>query len=45
MLIKIKALLNAENSDKSVIIIERSILSDKVFIKISHELGKLDEIE
>ena len=42
---KIKALLNAANSDKPVIVIERSILSNKVFMDISHELGKLEEIE
>ena len=45
MLSKIKALLNAANSDKPVIVIERSILSNKVFMDISHELGKLEEIE
>ena len=42
---KIKALLNATNSDKPVIVIERSILSNKVFMDLSHELGKLEEIE
>ena len=45
MLTKIKALLNAANSDKSIIIIERSILSNKVFMDISEELGKLDRME
>jgi deoxyadenosine/deoxycytidine kinase len=45
MLSKIKALLNAANSDKPVIVIERSILSNKVFMDLSHELGKLEEIE
>ena len=45
MLSKIKALLNAANSDKPVIVIERSILSNKVFMDLSHELGKLKEIE
>ncbi len=45
MLSKIKALLNAANSDKPVIVIERSILSNKVFIDLSHELGKLEEME
>lgn len=45
MLTKIKALLNAANSDKSIIVIERSILSNKVFMDISEELGKLDRME
>ena len=45
MLSKIKVLLNAANSDKPVIVIERSILSNKVFMDLSHELGKLEEIE
>ena len=45
MLSKIIALLNAANSDKPVIVIERSILSNKVFMDLSHELGKLEEME
>ena len=45
MLTKIQALLNAANSDKPVIVIERSILSNKVFMDLSHELGKLEEME
>ena len=45
MLTKIKALLNAANSDKPIIIIERSILSNKVFMDISEEFGKLDKME
>ena len=45
MLTKIKALLNAANSDKPIIIIERSILSNKVFMDISKELEKLDKME
>ena len=45
MLSKIKALLNAANSDKPVIVIERSILSNKVFMDLSHKLGKLEEME
>ena len=45
MLTKIKALLNAANSNKPIIIIERSILSNKVFMDISLELGKLDKME
>ena len=45
MLTKIQALLNAAKSDKPVIVIERSILSNKVFMDLSHELGKLEEME
>ena len=45
MLTKIQALLNAANSDKPIIIIERSILSNKVFMDLSNELGKLDKME
>ena len=45
MLTKIQALLKAANSDKPIIIIERSILSNKVFMEISKELGKLDKME
>ena len=45
MLTKIQALLKAANSDKPIIIIERSILSNKVFMDISKELGKLDKME
>ena len=45
MLTKIQALLKAANSDKPIIIIERSILSNKVFMDISEELGKLDKME
>lgn len=45
MLTKIKALLNVANSNKPIIIIERSILSNKVFMDISLELGKLDKME
>lgn len=41
MLSKIKALYKAAESDKSIIIIERSILSNKVFIDISNDLNKL----
>ena len=44
MLTKIRALLNAANSDKPIIIIERSILSNKVFMDISLELEKLDKM-
>jgi len=45
MLTKIKALLAAANSDKPIIIIERSILSNKIFMDLSKELGKLDKME
>jgi deoxyadenosine/deoxycytidine kinase len=45
MLTKIQALLNAANSDKPIIIIERSILSNRVFMELSNELGKLDKME
>ena len=45
MLTKIQALLNAADSDKPIIIIERSILSNKIFMDLSNELGKLDKME
>lgn len=45
MLSKIKALFKAADSDKPVIIIERSIISNKIFIDISNELGKLEPVE
>ena len=45
MLTKIQALLYAGESDKPIIIIERSILSNKVFMDLSNELGKLDKME
>ena len=45
MLTKIQALLNASDSDKPIIIIERSILSNKIFMDLSNELGKLDKME
>ena len=45
MLTKIQALLNAAESDKPIIIIERSILSNKVFMDLSYDLGKLDKME
>ena len=38
MLTKIQALLKAAESDKPIIIIERSILSNKVFMDLSNEL-------
>ena len=45
MLTKIQALLKAADSDKPIIIIERSILSNKIFIDLSNELGKLEKME
>ena len=45
MLTKIQALLKAADSDKPIIIIERSILSNEIFIDLSNELGKLDKME
>ena len=45
MLTKIQALLKAADSDKPIIIIERSILSNKVFMDLSNELGKLEKME
>ena len=45
MLTKIEALLKAAESDKPIIIIERSIFSNKVFMDLSKELGKLDTME
>ena len=44
MLNKIQALLNEANSDKPIII-ERNILYNKVFMDLSNELGKLDNME
>ena len=45
MLTKIEALLKAAESDKPIIIIERSIFSNRVFMDLSKELGKLDTME
>ena len=45
MLTKIEALLNIANTDKQIIIVERSILSDRVFIDLSYELGKMNDME
>lgn len=45
MLTEIEALLKVADSEKSIIMVERSILSDKTFIDISKELGKLDKME
>ena len=45
MLSKLKALSNAANSDKDIIILERSLFSNKIFMDISAKLGKLNEME
>ena len=45
MLTKIESLLKAAESDKPIIIIERSIFSNRVFMDLSKELGKLDIME
>ena len=42
LLTKIQALLKAAESDKPIIIIERSIFSNKIFMDLSKELGKLE---
>lgn len=45
MLSKIKALAEAANSDKEIIILERSLFSNKIFMDISANLGKLNDLE
>ena len=45
MLSKIKCLLKASESEKNIVIIERSLLSNKIFINISKEMNKLNELE
>lgn len=45
MLSKLKALARAANSDKEIIILERSLFSNKIFMDISSKLGKLNELE
>ena len=45
MLSKIKCLMKAADSEKNIIIIERSILSNKIFIDISKEMNKLNDLE
>ena len=45
MLTKIQSLLKAANSEKPIIIIERSILSNKLFMDLSKDLGKLNPME
>ena len=45
MLTKTQGLLKALDSEKPIIITERSLLSDKIFIDLSKELGKLNKME
>lgn len=45
MLSKIKALAKVADSDKSIIILERSLFSNKIFMDISAQLGKLNAFE
>lgn len=45
MLSKLKALTKAAESNKSIIILERSLLSNKVFMDISFKLEKLNDLE
>ena len=45
MLTKVEALIKAANCDKTIIIIERSLLSNKIFIDISKKLDKLNNME
>ena len=45
MLSKIKCLMKAADTEKNIIIIERSILSNKIFIDISKEMNKLNDLE
>ena len=45
MLTKVEALIKGANCDKSIIIIERSLLSNKIFIDISKKMNKLNEME
>lgn len=45
MLTKLKALAKAAESDKPVVILERSFFSNKIFMDISAKLGKLNDLE
>ena len=45
MLTKVEELIKASNTKKSIIIIERSLLSNKIFIDISKKMNKLNEME
>lgn len=42
---KVEALVKAAQSDKPIIMVERSILSNRVFFEISNSLGKLEKME
>lgn len=42
---KVEALIKASKTEKPIIMVERSLLSNKVFFDISSSLGKLDEME
>ena len=45
MLTKVEELIKASNTKKSIIIIERSLLSNKIFIDISKKMDKLNNME
>ena len=45
MLSKIKCLLKAYESEKNIVIIERSLLSNKIFFDISKDMNKLNDLE
>ena len=45
MLTKVEALIKAANCNQSIIIIERSLLSNRIFIDISKEMDKLNNME
>ena len=45
MLTKINSLYNAAKSSKKIVILERSILSDKIFFEIAHESKNLSTME
>jgi deoxyadenosine/deoxycytidine kinase len=45
MFSKLKCLMKAADSEKNIIIIERSILSNKIFIDLSKEMNKLNDLE
>lgn len=42
---KVEALLKGAQTEKPIIMVERSLLSNKIFFDISSELGKLDTME
>lgn len=45
MLSKIQSLIEAAESDKEIILLERSLYSNKIFMDISNDLGKMDKME